>query len=56
MCREWFKRADIEVDHVEPCGTLRTYDDLPQFVRRLFAEVDELRVLCRDCHRSRRGQ
>jgi len=45
---------EIQVDHVEPCGSLKTFEDLPGFVRRLFCEADGLQVLCKaNCHRRK---
>jgi len=41
---------EVAVDHIIPAGTLRCADDLPQFVERLFCEVDGLQVLCKTCH------
>lgn len=51
ICKEWHKRSNVEVDHIEPAGSLRDYSDLPGFVRRLFTSVDKLRVLCKPCHK-----
>ena len=33
-----------------PAGTLTCGGDLPGFIERLFCEVDNLQVLCTDCH------
>lgn len=38
------------MDHVEPTGTLKTLEDLPLFVARLFVGTDKLQVLCLTCH------
>lgn len=51
-CGRWRMAKEVQVDHVEPCGTLKEYEDLPEFVRRLFCEVGELRVLCLACHKE----
>lgn len=51
LCEDWFQRDDVEVDHIEACGKLQRYEDLPGFVKRLFVGVDKLRVLCKQCHR-----
>lgn len=41
----------IQVDHVVSAGSLRTYDDLPSFCRRLFEENPEAyQCLCEKCH------
>lgn len=53
LCGKWFSRKEIEVDHIEPCGSLKSLDDLPQFVGRLLCEVDKLRVTCAVCNQGR---
>jgi hypothetical protein len=52
-CGDWFPRKKVQVDHIEPCGSLRSFDDVGGFVERLFCETSELRVLCAVCHNSR---
>lgn len=42
---------NIEVDHIIPCGILRSSDDLKGFVERLFCEADGLVVMCKKCHK-----
>lgn len=49
-CKDWWMQKQISVDHIEPVGTLRDYDDLPNFVRRLFVDEEGLQILCKDCH------
>lgn len=51
-CKKDFKRSEIEVDHIDPCGSLKDYSDLPRFVKTLFCEEDNLRVLCKPCHKG----
>lgn len=54
ICKKWFKTKDVEVDHIEPAGTLLKYSDLGGFCKRLFCEQDNLQVLCKPCHRSKK--
>jgi 5-methylcytosine-specific restriction endonuclease McrA len=49
-CKNWFPEKKINVDHINPAGTLRSANDLPGFVERLFCEADNLQVLCSSCH------
>ena len=51
-CGEWFMRKEVEVDHIEPVGSLQDFDDLPGFTERMFTSKDGLRVLCYQCHRD----
>lgn len=55
-CECWFSDKQVQVDHIEECGTLKTLDDLPVFVGRLLCEIDGLRVLCKPCHNERRDE
>ena len=42
----------IQVDHIHPAGSLRSYSDLPTFCERLFCEdVNSLRAVCLECHK-----
>lgn len=50
-CRKWFKGTEVEVDHVNPAGSLTCSDDLKGFVTKLFAE-EGYDVKCNPCHRN----
>lgn len=50
LCTQWFIRAHVECDHRVSCGSLKTFEDLAGFCRRLFVEVDGWRILCKECH------
>lgn len=54
-CQRLFRKEGVEVDHVEPCGSLRCLEDLPGFVARLFIEDPAgYRVRCKNvCHRAK---
>ena len=52
-CLQWFPAKEIEVDHIVPVGTLRSFDDIGGYVQRLLCEVDGLVVLCKQCHHSK---
>lgn len=49
-CQGWYAQKQVEVNHKIPCGTLKSYNDLPRFVERLFCEKDGLEVVCKPCH------
>jgi hypothetical protein len=51
-CAQWFKGNEVEVDHIHPCGSLKEYADLEQFVETLFCSEDNLRVVCKTCHKQ----
>ena len=55
-CHKWYKGKEVQVDHIYPVGTLRSLDDLPDFVENLTAEmrvngVDSYQLLCKPCHK-----
>ena len=51
VCREWFKRTEVQIDHLVPCGTLRSYDDIGPFIEHLTIEgVENYQVLCKPDH------
>ncbi len=50
-CKKWFKRADVQIDHIVECGSLRTYADITPFLQRLTLEdPNGFQVLCKCCH------
>jgi 5-methylcytosine-specific restriction endonuclease McrA len=49
-CKEWHLGKNVNVDHIIPAGSLQSGKDLEGFVERLFCEVDNLQVLCINCH------
>lgn len=53
VCGQWFKRAELHVDHIRPCGPLRSWEDVPRFLERLLCEEDGLRIVCERCHVER---
>ena len=53
-CGLWWAGTEVQIDHIEPCGELRSLGDLPGFVGRLLCEGDGLRCLCRGCHEERK--
>lgn len=55
-CQQWFMGKEVQVDHIEPCGSLKAVEDIGPFVERLFAEPDKLRVLCEACHQQRTNE
>lgn len=59
-CKEWFMEKEIAVDHIVECGELKSANDLPGFVERLFCEVEGFQVLCNkrqdgkeSCHKKK---
>ncbi|HEY8361785.1 MAG TPA: HNH endonuclease signature motif containing protein [Tissierellaceae bacterium] len=50
-CKKWFKQTEVEVDHIIPVGSLKSYDDIVPFLKRLTPEdVSCFAVMCKPCH------
>lgn len=50
-CNRKLNRQSVEVNHIIPVGSLKSYDDLPGFCERLFVEdISLLEVVCKECH------
>ena len=45
--------SNVTVDHIKPCGSLRSYDDLTPFCSNLLCDLDGLQVLCKKCHHNK---
>jgi hypothetical protein len=53
-CKEWYKRSEVEIDHVVECGSLKKYSDLVPFLKKLTVEdVNGFQVLCKPCHKEK---
>ena len=50
ICKKWFIMKNVEVDHIVPCGSLKSFDDIGGFCDRLFIEKDGYQLLCKECH------
>lgn len=53
VCKQWFIKTEVSVDHIVPTGTLKSFDDLPAFVEKLFCGVDGLQTICTSCHTAK---
>ena len=49
-CKNWYAGNEVNVDHISQCGSLNSFEDLPEFCKKLFCEIDNLQVLCSKCH------
>ena len=49
-CTRFYAGKSVQVDHIIPAGSLRSFSDLPDFCSRLFCSVEGLQVLCHRCH------
>lgn len=50
-CSGTFAKSHLEVDHINAAGSLKCFDDVGPFVRKLLgATSEELRLVCKPCH------
>lgn len=53
-CLKPYKRTHVSVDHIVPCGSLKSLADVAGFLERLTAEGEEsYQVLCDKCHQEK---
>lgn len=54
-CGKIFADKEVAVDHIEPCGALKSSGDIAGFVDRLYPEgKDKFQVLCKKkCHKEK---
>jgi 5-methylcytosine-specific restriction endonuclease McrA len=51
QCGDWFPEKGVQVDHTVPAGSMKTFEDVGPFARRLlFCKVTDLEVLCKKDH------
>ena len=49
-CSKHLTSKQVEIDHIDGCGSMLSLSDLPSFVSRLFCASDRLQRLCKSCH------
>jgi hypothetical protein len=53
-CQQWHMGKNIQVDHADPVVDPEIgFIDFNTFIDRLFCSVENLSVLCMDCHKSK---
>ena len=50
ICQKLHIKKNIEINHIEPVGSLKTFADIEVFYERLFVSADKLEAICKDCH------
>lgn len=53
-CGKFFKEKEVQIDHSIEVGSLKSYNDLPQFCERLFCEdISKYKCVCKPCHQEK---
>lgn len=56
-CKKWYKRLDVEIDHISECGSLSKYEDIVPFIQRLTPEnINAFQILCKPCHKIKTNE
>lgn len=51
ICKNWYPRTGVEIDHIIPCGQLNKLEDIPQFIENLVPEDSSaFQVICKADH------
>jgi hypothetical protein len=56
ICKQAFKKDDINVDHISPKVPIgsKKYDfDIYEYYDRVNCSIDNLQVLCKECHKAK---
>lgn len=53
-CKKFKSRKLVEIDHIIECGSLKNYNDIVPFIKRLAVEdVKAYQILCKVCHKQK---
>lgn len=53
-CKKWFARRQVEIDHIEECGSLSCWEDVVPFIQRLTREeLEAYQIMCKPCHKEK---
>lgn len=53
-CNKWFKRTEVDIDHIIEVGSLKNSKDLAQFLENLTPEDPKrFQILCKPCHKQK---
>lgn len=56
-CKAWFIRKSVQIDHVVPCGTLKSFSDVEPFITRMLPEdSNAYQILCKKCHQQKTNE
>jgi len=57
MCGKADYPEEMQIDHIEPCGSLRSSEDLVAFLERLTCEdTSKFQVLHKACHQAKTNE
>lgn len=55
-CKKWFARKDVHAEHIIPCGSLTSFEDIGGFIQRMLVEKEGISVQCKECHQKKTNE
>lgn len=53
-CKSWFRdQSQLEVDHIVEVGPLESWDNIKEFIERMYCGQENLQLLCSVCHQKK---
>jgi hypothetical protein len=50
-CSEYFKKNEVEIDHIDGEHSLKTFSELEDFIKSILdVSLSDLNVICKQCH------
>lgn len=56
ICKQWYPQRQVLKDHIIPCGSCRSYQEVASFVKNLLVEIDGYQIVCEQCHQIKTNQ
>ena len=50
FCSQILGKSKLQVDHITPAGSMRTYAEAPSYLLRLLCSKDNMQLICKPCH------
>ena len=51
FCNGWFAKSKLEVDHIVQVGSMRSMDEVEQFIMGLLCSPQNMQLTCKACHK-----
>ena len=50
FCHHMFGKSNLQVDHIIPVGSMKTYAEAPGYLLRLLCSKENMQLTCKPCH------
>lgn len=55
-CKKWYPRKEVQAEHIIPCGSLSSFEDIGGFIQRMLVEKEGISVKCKACHQIKTNE